>query len=54
MQLEIKQAVEVLERTPAVVDAMFRSQSKPWLQCRIKPRYAAAVGPWREYLSILQ
>src|SRR5690348_11566423 len=37
MQLEVKQAVEVLERTPAVVAAMFRSQSQEWLQCRIKP-----------------
>ena len=37
MQPEIQQAVGVLERTPSVVDAMLRSQSKEWLHCRIKP-----------------
>jgi hypothetical protein len=37
MRFEIGEAVKVLERTPAVMDALLRGQSAAWLNCRIEP-----------------
>ncbi len=42
MRFEIGEAVKVLERTPAVMDALLRGQSAAWLNCRIEP---AAFSP---------
>ncbi len=35
MQFQIPEAVQVLERTPAVMDALLRGQSPAWLNARI-------------------
>jgi hypothetical protein len=37
MRFQISEAVEVLERTPAVMDALLRGKSFAWLNCRIDP-----------------
>ena len=37
MQFRIDEAVQVLERTPATLDALLRDQSDAWLQARIEP-----------------
>lgn len=37
MQFQIPEAVQVLERTPAVMDALLRGQSSAWLNARIDP-----------------
>jgi DinB family protein len=37
MQFEIDEAVELLERTPRVLDAMLRDLSPAWLNARIDP-----------------
>ena len=37
MQFQIPEAVQVLERTPAVMDALLRGQSPAWLNARIDP-----------------
>lgn len=37
MEFEIQRTLEILERTPGVVDAMLRGKSSAWLNCRIKP-----------------
>jgi hypothetical protein len=37
MQFQIPEAVQVLERTPAVMDALLRGQSLAWLNARIDP-----------------
>jgi hypothetical protein len=35
MRFQISEAVEVLEQTPAVMDALLRGRSSAWLNCRI-------------------
>lgn len=42
MRFQISEAVEVLERTPAVMDALLRGKSSVWLNCRMD---AAAFSP---------
>ena len=42
MQFELGEAVQVLERTPAVLDALLRGKSPAWLHCRLEP---AAFSP---------
>jgi hypothetical protein len=37
MQFEVEQALEVLEQTPGVLEALLRRKSSAWLNCRIKP-----------------
>src|ERR1700733_7509801 len=37
MQFRISEAVEVLERTPGVMDALLRGKSPAWLHCRKDP-----------------
>lgn len=37
MRFEITEAAEVLERTPAVLDALLRDKSAAWLNSRINP-----------------
>jgi hypothetical protein len=36
MRLQINEALKVLERTPAVMDALLRGQSSAWLNCRME------------------
>jgi hypothetical protein len=37
MRFRIDEAVAILERTPAVMDALLRDQPPAWLNCRIEP-----------------
>jgi DinB superfamily len=37
MHFQVNEAVEVLERTPGVLDALLRGRSAVWLNCRISP-----------------
>lgn len=37
MRFEINEAVQALERTPAVLDALLRGKSSAWLNCRVNP-----------------
>jgi hypothetical protein len=37
MEFQLDQATEVLQRTPAVLDALLRGKSEAWLNCRIGP-----------------
>lgn len=37
MQLELKDAFDILERTPDVLKSLLSDQSKAWLNCRIQP-----------------
>jgi hypothetical protein len=37
MQFEIGEAVQILEQTPAVLDALLRGKSQAWLNCRLDP-----------------
>jgi hypothetical protein len=43
MQFQISEAVEVLERTPAVIDALLRDKSSVWLNSRIDPASFCAI-----------
>src|ERR1017187_460678 len=37
MRFLMKEAVEVLERTPGVMDALLRGKSAAWLRCQLSP-----------------
>ena len=43
MDYRVADAVEVLQRTPAVVDAMLRGKSEKWVACRISPDSFSAI-----------
>jgi hypothetical protein len=43
MQFAIKDSIEVLEQTPAVLDALLRNKSTVWLNCRKSPEAFSAV-----------
>lgn len=37
MQFEISEAVQILEETPAALNALLRGKSEAWLNCRLDP-----------------
>jgi len=43
MEFQLEQAKEVLQRTPAVLDALLRGKSEAWLNCRIGPETFSAI-----------